>query len=39
MKRSMQILTFVMLMPLAFSSFAQIEKYVAGTHYTELQPP
>ena len=39
MKRSMQILTFVMLMPLAFSSFAQIEKYVAGTHYTELQAP
>ena len=26
-------------MPLAFSSFAQIEKYVAGTHYTELQAP
>ena len=39
MKRSMQILTSVMLMPLAFSSFAQIEKYVAGTHYTELQAP
>lgn len=39
MKRLMQILTFVMLMPLAFSSFAQIEKYVAGTHYTELQAP
>ena len=39
MKRSMQILTFVMLMPLAFSSFAQIEKYVAGTHYTELKAP
>jgi len=39
MKRSMQILTFVMLMPLAFSSFAQIEKYVAGTHYIELAAP
>lgn len=39
MKRSMQILTLVMLMPLAFSSFAQIEKYVAGTHYTELAAP
>ena len=26
-------------MPLAFSSFAQIEKYVAGTHYTELSAP
>jgi thiol:disulfide interchange protein DsbA len=35
----MQILTLVMLMPLAFSSFAQIEKYVAGTHYTELAAP
>jgi len=35
----MQILTFVMLMPLAFSSFAQIEKYVAGTHYIELAAP
>ena len=35
----MQILTFAMLMPLAFSSFAQIEKYVAGTHYTELAAP
>ena len=39
MKRSMQILTFVLLMPLAFSSFAQIEKFVAGTHYTELSAP
>lgn len=39
MKRSMQILTLVMLMPLAFSSFAQIEKYVAGSHYTELAAP
>ncbi len=39
MKRSMQILTFVLLMPLAFSSFAQIEKFVAGTHYTELAAP
>lgn len=39
MKRSLQILTFVLLMPLAFSSFAQIEKYVAGTHYTELSAP
>tara|TARA_R110002073_G_scaffold214922_2_gene375230 strand:- start:2102 stop:2743 length:642 start_codon:yes stop_codon:yes gene_type:complete len=35
----MQILTFVLLMPLAFSSFAQIEKFVAGTHYTELAAP
>lgn len=36
MKRTIQILTIALLMPLAFSSFAQIEKYVAGTHYTEL---
>lgn len=36
MKRTIQILTFVMLLPVAFSSFGQIEKYVAGTHYTEL---
>lgn len=35
----MQVLTFVLLMPLAFSSFAQIEKFVAGTHYTELSAP
>ena len=39
MKRSLQVLTFVLLMPLAFSSFAQIERFVAGTHYTELAAP
>lgn len=39
MKRSIQVLTFVLLMPLAFSSFAQIEKFIAGTHYTELSAP
>lgn len=39
MKRSIQVLTFVLLMPLAFSSFAQIERFVAGTHYTELAAP
>jgi thiol:disulfide interchange protein DsbA len=39
MKRSIQVLTFVLLMPLAFSSFAQIERFVAGTHYTELAVP
>ena len=39
MKRSIQFLTFVLLMPLAFSSFAQIERFVAGTHYTELAAP
>jgi len=39
MKRSMQVLTFVLLMPLAFSSFAQIERFIAGTHYIELSAP
>ncbi|MBT3531483.1 MAG: thiol:disulfide interchange protein DsbA/DsbL [Gammaproteobacteria bacterium] len=39
MKRTIQLLTFVVLLPMAFSSFAQIEKYVAGTHYTELRAP
>jgi protein dithiol oxidoreductase (disulfide-forming) len=39
MKRSIQIITFLMLLPMAFSSFAQIERYVAGTHYTELRAP
>lgn len=39
MKRTIQILSFALLMPLAFSSFGQIEKYVAGTHYTELSAP
>ena len=39
MKRTIQVLSFALLMPLAFSSFAQIEKYVAGTHYTELRAP
>ncbi len=39
MKRSLPIFTFVLLMPLAFSSLAQIERFVAGTHYTELKAP
>ena len=39
MKRSIQVFTFLLLMPLAFSSFAQIEKFIAGTHYTELSAP
>jgi len=39
MKRSIQVLTFVLLMSQAFSSFAQIERFVAGTHYTELAAP
>ena len=39
MKRSIQVFTFLLLMPLAFSSFAQIEKFIAGTHYIELSAP
>jgi len=38
-KRSIQFLTLIALLPLAFSSYAQIEKYIAGTHYTELRAP
>ena len=38
-KRTLQIALFVSLLPVAFSSFAQIERYVAGTHYTELPNP
>lgn len=36
MKRILQLCLFIALVPLALSSHAQIEKYVAGTHYTEL---
>lgn len=39
MKRTLQLCLFIVLVPLAFSSYAQIEKYVAGTHYTELPAP
>lgn len=38
-KRSLQILLVLALMPVAMSSFAQMERYVAGTHYTELNNP
>ena len=38
-KRTMQIALFVSLLPVAFSSFAQIERFIAGTHYTELPNP
>ncbi len=38
-KRSLQLLVVLALMPLAMSSYAQIEKYVAGTHYTVLNNP
>ncbi len=39
MKRSLQLIVFLALLPLAMSSFAQLERYVAGTHYTELRNP
>lgn len=38
-KRTLQIALFISLLPVALSSFAQIERYVAGTHYTELPNP
>ena len=38
-KRTLQIALLISLLPVAFSSFAQIERYVAGTHYTELPNP
>ena len=38
-KRLLQVFTLITLLPLAFSSYAQIERYVAGTHYTELRAP
>lgn len=39
MKRLLQVSLLCALLPLAFSSYAQIEKYVAGTHYTVLPAP
>ena len=32
---TLQVLALVFLLPLAFSSYGQIERYVAGTHYTQ----
>ena len=39
MKRILQIVVLTALLPLSFASFGQIERYVAGTHYTELPTP
>ncbi len=36
MKKLIQLVVLLTLMPLAFSSYAQIDRYIAGTHYTEL---
>ena len=38
-KKTTQLLVLLSLLPLAFSSYGQIEKYVAGTHYIELRAP
>ncbi|MEX2468526.1 MAG: thiol:disulfide interchange protein DsbA/DsbL [Pseudohongiellaceae bacterium] len=38
-KRTLQMLLVLSLLPLAATSYGQIERYVAGTHYTELQNP
>tara|TARA_Y100000031_G_scaffold136470_1_gene160588 strand:- start:735 stop:1406 length:672 start_codon:yes stop_codon:yes gene_type:complete len=38
-RRTLQILSLIALLPLAYSSHAQIERFVAGTHYTELRAP
>ncbi len=38
-KRVLQTATLLVLLPLALSSYGQIERYVAGTHYTELANP
>lgn len=38
-KRSVQFLALLVLLPLANTGFAQIERYVAGTHYVELDAP
>ena len=37
--RTIQLLALIALLPLAFSSYAQIDRYVAGTHYAELKAP
>ncbi|MBM88401.1 MAG: disulfide bond formation protein DsbA [Gammaproteobacteria bacterium] len=38
-KRTLQVTVLLALMPLALSSYGQIERYVAGTHYTEIANP
>ena len=38
-KRTLQIALFISLLPVASLSSAQIERYVVGTHYTELPNP
>ena len=38
-KRTIQLLAVIALLPLALPSVGQVEKYVEGTHYTELKAP
>lgn len=38
-KRSIQLIAVLALLPFASSGFAQIERFVAGTHYVELEAP
>lgn len=38
-KQTAKALIFIALLPLATASYGQIERYVAGTHYTELNNP
>ena len=38
-RRTLQILSFALLLPLAATSYGQIERYVDGTHYVTLPVP
>ncbi len=38
-KKSLQTLVLLVLMPFMLSSYGQIERYVAGTHYMEIANP
>lgn len=38
-KRSFQLIALLVLLPLATTGFAQIERFVAGTHYVVLDAP
>lgn len=39
LKKALQAAALVVLLPLAMSSYGQIERYVAGTHYQEIANP
>ena len=38
-KKTLQVTILLVLMPFVFSSYGQIERYVAGTHYLEIANP